>query len=262
MAPDSPLSELPSGAGSLEDASDAVLMFGLVAALSQAISGPVTAIASSLDAARLDVGSVGVAGARLARAVDRSTSSATAVIATIKQVSLLLKRSQARIVTDLAALTRSVAAAFDDPADGVRVSAQVPDLPPVRIDVDQIGRVLNEVIYHAVDRAGRSGHPVAIDVSARLCGGEVWIEVTGAGESAADLEAVFLLFNAGDAGRRGVGLSIARALAVANEGRLWAEAADSTTRFVLAFQPDTESPISAANSGQSAGPAAQGTIDG
>jgi len=105
---------------------------------------------------------------------------------------------------------------------------QIPgSLPPILADPVRLGQVIGNLASNAVryTPAGKS-----ITISAGVQGQEVWIKVsdTGAGIPIEEQEVIFSPFYRGDQGRRikqgmGLGLSIARDLAVAHGGRIQLE---------------------------------------
>ncbi len=103
-----------------------------------------------------------------------------------------------------------------------------PDLPPVLADVEQMQRVVANLVHNAIQftPAGE------ITVHAERVGDEVVISVrdTGVGIPAEDLPRVFERFYKRGQGRwgggAGLGLSIARHIVRAHGGRIWAESVE------------------------------------
>jgi two-component system sensor histidine kinase KdpD len=109
--------------------------------------------------------------------------------------------------------------------DAERVHVAVPDsIPPVRVDADQIERVLVNVIENALKF---SSPAEAVHVSATSSRTEVLVRVVdhGPGLRTDDLERVFEPFERGRTSVRGMGLGLAicRGFVEANGGRIWAE---------------------------------------
>jgi two-component system sensor histidine kinase KdpD len=133
-------------------------------------------------------------------------------------------------------------------ADEGRVSvANAENLPPARVDVAQLERVLVNVLENAL-RLSSPADPVVVEV--RGLGGEIQIRVSdhGPGLEPDDLERIFEPFEHGGRGPRGtgLGLAIARGFATANGCRLWAEASPgSGATFVLAL-PAASAPLEVA----------------
>lgn len=116
------------------------------------------------------------------------------------------------------------------------------NLPPVRIDRERIGQVLENLIGNALNYTDSGGVSISITRKGSSNGGlEVAIRDTGCGISAADLDSIFDKFKRierrGPAPRgTGLGLSIAKHIIVAHGGRIWAESepgAGSTFYFTL-----------------------------
>lgn len=116
------------------------------------------------------------------------------------------------------------------------------NLPPVRMDAERIGQVLENLIGNALKYTDSGG--VSISVSRDGSDQdelEVAIRDTGCGIAAADLNSVFNKFKRiegrGTASRgSGLGLSIAKHIVVAHGGRIWAESeigTGSTFYFTL-----------------------------
>ena len=107
---------------------------------------------------------------------------------------------------------------------------QIPgNLPTILADPVRLGQVIGNLVSNAVryTPAGKS-----VTISAGVQGQEVWIKVsdTGAGIPVEEQGVIFSPFYRGDQGRRikqgmGLGLSIARDLAVAHGGRIQVESA-------------------------------------
>lgn len=100
-----------------------------------------------------------------------------------------------------------------------------PDLPPVLADVEQMQRVITNLVHNAIQFTPTG----EITVRAEQVGDEVVISVrdTGVGIPAEDLPRVFERFYKRGQGRwgggTGLGLSIARHIVQAHGGRIWAE---------------------------------------
>ncbi len=129
-------------------------------------------------------------------------------------------------------------------ADAERVSVELDDAAPVRVDAAQIERVLVNVLENAL-RLSSPSDPVELAVA----GGEdeVQIRITdrGPGLAPGDTERIFEPFEHGSGARQGtgLGLAIAHGFAAANGCRLWAEPRPgSGASFVLAI-PAEAAPV-------------------
>jgi K+-sensing histidine kinase KdpD len=123
--------------------------------------------------------------------------------------------------------------------DGRRVEVTLPDDPPtVRVDAQQIERVLVNVLENAL-KYSPPDEPVHVNVSATGTEALVRVIDRGPGIPSDDLERIFEPFHRGgrkDTAGAGLGLAIARGFAQANGGRLWAESlAGQGAAFVLAL---------------------------
>ncbi len=111
---------------------------------------------------------------------------------------------------------------------GLSWQAAIPsDLPEVQIDGDRLASALGNVLSNAIKFTPSGG---GVTVSAGAEGNEVWIRVhdTGPGISPEELGRIFVPFYRGAAGRRfpqgmGLGLSIARDVVSAHDGRITVE---------------------------------------
>jgi signal transduction histidine kinase len=108
-----------------------------------------------------------------------------------------------------------------------------PDLPPVHVDGQRIGRVLLNLLSNALHYTPPGGRIVLV---AQRREGEVQISVhdSGAGIASSDLPHIFESFYRGEKSRSrlhggaGLGLAIARGLVEAHGGRMWAESEPGT----------------------------------
>lgn len=131
------------------------------------------------------------------------------------------------------------------------------DLPEVIGDRSQIEQVLVILIVNAMDAMKETPEAARrVDVSARLDGSfvEIAIQDSGHGIRAANLPQLFDSFYTTKSDGMGLGLSIARSMVSAHEGRIWAEnrpAGGAIFRFTLrAVGPrsDVEAPGAAVES--------------
>ena len=115
-----------------------------------------------------------------------------------------------------------------------------PDVDPVHMDTQAIGRVLNNLIGNALRHTPAQGR-VSVQVRRTGRGVEVTVSDTGEGIRAEDLPHVFERFYRGDASRSrnrgagaGLGLAIARSIVQAHSGDITVESrAGGGTRFTF-----------------------------
>ena len=124
-------------------------------------------------------------------------------------------------------------------AAGQRVEIVLPDEPlPVRVDADQIERVLVNLIENAL-KYSPAGEPVHVQVTSTSSDALIRVVDHGPGLAPADRQRIFEPFQrAADGGARGagLGLAIARGFAESNGGRVWAESREGQgSTFVLAL---------------------------
>ena len=123
--------------------------------------------------------------------------------------------------------------------EGRRVEVTFPDDPPtVRVDAQQIERVLVNVLENAL-KYSPPGETVHVHVSATSAEALVRVVDRGPGVPADERERIFEPFNRGgraDAAGAGLGLAIARGFTEANGGRLWVESLEGQgAAFVLSL---------------------------
>ncbi|MCJ7735839.1 MAG: HAMP domain-containing histidine kinase, partial [Anaerolineae bacterium] len=106
------------------------------------------------------------------------------------------------------------------------------DLPVVEIDSDRLAQALENVTSNAVKYTPSGG---TVTVTAGMDAGQVWIRVSdnGPGITSEEQERILTPFYRGSAGKRfpqgmGLGLSIARDLVAAHNGRIELESAPGT----------------------------------
>jgi signal transduction histidine kinase len=201
----------------LDDSARAQRRF--VADASHELRTPLTAMRTSLE-----VGLAHPDRSRLQRVVDALLLHARADAGT------LLGRLE---TVDLAALAHVVADAVDPARVPVVVTAGTPI--PVTGDADQLTRLIRNLLDNALRYAGSR-----VDIAVTTDGGAALLRVTddGPGVDAADRERIFERFvrrdtartRAAQAGSAGLGLSIARDIAVAHGGTL---GMDSGSGFAL-----------------------------
>jgi two-component system OmpR family sensor kinase/two-component system sensor histidine kinase BaeS len=105
-----------------------------------------------------------------------------------------------------------------------------PDVDPVLMDAQMIGRVLSNLLGNAI-RHTPSGGTVVVEASRSAQGVRVEIHDTGEGISAEDLPHIFERFYRGEKSRSrstggaGLGLAIAKGIVEAHGGRIGVESA-------------------------------------
>jgi two-component system sensor histidine kinase KdpD len=101
-----------------------------------------------------------------------------------------------------------------------------PEAPAVWVDPIQIDQVLTNVLENAV-RYSPSNGEIVISVAPLQDGVQVRIADEGPGIPTEEREHVFEAFVKGPGGATGLGLSIARAVVAAHDGKIWAEGTPS-----------------------------------
>jgi signal transduction histidine kinase len=111
----------------------------------------------------------------------------------------------------------------DADARGVRIVLQVPpDLPPARLDKDQMKRVLMNLMVNGLEAMPRGG-TLTVSASAREDSLMLTAEDTGDGVPAELLQRVFEPYVTTKARGMGLGLPIARRIVEAHGGRIGVE---------------------------------------
>jgi signal transduction histidine kinase len=97
--------------------------------------------------------------------------------------------------------------------------AAAPGIDPITIDVQRLGRALNNLVVNALRHTPPGGE---VTLSAAPSGGGVALTVQDSGEgiAAEDLPRVFERYYRGDASRTGLGLAIAKGIVEAHGGRI------------------------------------------
>lgn len=133
---------------------------------------------------------------------------------------------------DIGALVRGVAALLDEQLrrDGVELELDVPDLPPVEVDDNQLRQALLNVVRNASEAAA-----AIIRFEVRLVDGDLFIAVCDDGEGLSDEDAAraFDPFFTTKASGSGLGLAITRQILEDHGGSVALEPVDVGTRLVL-----------------------------
>ena len=136
-------------------------------------------------------------------------------------------------------------------AKGVTISIDAPDdLPLVSIDRSRVQQVVQNLVENAISHTPKGG---AISIVATVAADTLRVTVADSGDgiAAADLEHIFDRFYRVDPSRTratggaGLGLTIAKQLIEAHDGRLWAESTPGEgSRFIfelpVAYSTDFE----------------------
>ncbi|MGE5373512.1 MAG: sensor histidine kinase [Bacteroidota bacterium] len=139
--------------------------------------------------------------------------------------SLQLKREP----VDLAPLIREVLSGYEAQAQEkqIRLQVQLADVETVQIDPLRIREVLTNLLANAL-RYTPAGGDVKVGLSESGAGEErtvtISVQDSGPGIPASDLSHIFdRYYKSSDSGGMGLGLSIAKYLVEAHDGRIWAE---------------------------------------
>ena len=141
------------------------------------------------------------------------------------------------------ALLERTALAFMPTAADKQISLRIDaadTLPDIRVDIERMTQVLNNLIGNALRYTLSEGEVV---LSARVCDGRVQLCVadTGGGIPVADLPHIFDRFYRADKSRTrhlggsGLGLAIANAIVVAHQGTLQVASSTKGTTFTISF---------------------------
>ncbi|WP_437964210.1 HAMP domain-containing sensor histidine kinase [Sorangium sp. So ce260] len=158
-----------------------------------------------------------------------------------------------RQCVDLAALVREVVAglAVELRAPSATISVDAPEGVVGRWDREQVGRLVFHLVKNALMFG--EGRPISIEVKASPRGAQLLVRDQGAGIAEEDQERIFACFErVGDVdhvGGLGLGLYIAREIALAHGGRIGVESAPgrgSTFLVDLPLEPEPASQAGAA----------------
>lgn len=146
--------------------------------------------------------------------------------------------------TDLAGLIRETVAAFESQTKGknVRLNISLQEIEPIEIDPQRVREVLTNLLVNALRYTPKDG-AIRIDLSGSTLGEERSVQVSvqdsGPGIESADLSRIFdRYYRSSDSGGMGLGLSIAKYLVEAHDGKIWAESQagrGATISFALPY---------------------------
>ena len=94
------------------------------------------------------------------------------------------------------------------------------NLPPVLIDPDRVGEVIDNLILNAVQAIGSAGGDITVSTRVRDDGAEMHVRDTGPGMSPESLGSLFEPYVSGRAGGSGLGLAICRRIVLDHGGRI------------------------------------------
>jgi two-component system sensor histidine kinase VanS len=122
-------------------------------------------------------------------------------------------------------------------ADGKRTVIHAPDDLTVYGDPDKLARVFNNILKNA---AAYSEPGSVIDITASVSGETAYVAFRNAGSVPVDkLDALFEKFyrldeaRSSDTGGAGLGLAIAKEIAIAHDGRIYAQSDERSTTFTV-----------------------------
>ena len=203
-------------------------MSELAASLAHELNQPLAAILNNAQAAArlIDGGAAGLKDLRaILSDIMADDKRASEVIRNLR--AFIRKDERHRSAVDINAVVRDVVNLVRSAAIIRNVSVDVdlePGLPPVFGDRVQLQQVLVNLLMNALDAVG-SAIERRVLVTTRKAGPAIHLSVkdSGGGIPADDLARIFDRFYTTKATGLGMGLSIARSLIEAHDGRLWAE---------------------------------------
>lgn len=206
--------------------------------LAHEIKNPLTPIQLSAERLRRNFAG-GPAGAQAL--VDECTSTIVGEVESLKglvdEFSQFARMPAPRAVpTDLHRLILDTLALYDGLFAGVRITHTfVPDVPLVRLDPEQVRRVIINLVDNAVEAMERSGE-IAVETDLDLANNVVRVMVadSGPGISAAEREKLFLPYYSTKRRGSGLGLAIVRRIIAEHGGSI--EVSDNQpqgTRFTI-----------------------------
>ena len=207
------------------DTKDIVHLAGLAMALGYSLGNPLTAVAAqvrsltrNLTGDRQDLAKALLAAKRIEAIIDATS----ARVSTITQTFHGPHTSPA--VCDLNDIMRAVAQddAHQTYCSRLQVNLDLsPDLPLLAIDRAEIAWIVAELMRNAAEAMSAHAHSDGqMTVRTRGNGEAICVEIDDSGGGTPDPERIFDLSCTTKQGRAGLGLSIARALALSNGGQL------------------------------------------
>jgi two-component system sensor histidine kinase KdpD len=197
----------------------------ILRAVSHDLRSPLTGIATAVGTLRSKSVSLSDADrADLLETIELETRRLNRLVGNLLDLSRL-QAGAAAPAPELWTVDELIRQAVEDSGARGRVRVAVGDVPPVRVDAQQIERVLANLLENAIKFSPPSA-PVQIRVTATRAEVIVRVVDQGPGLAESELERVFEPFyrpNGERGGGAGLGLAIARGFADANGARLWAE---------------------------------------
>lgn len=212
---------------------DACTMLGLALAIAHCVSGPLTAIAAEAEALKSLRGTVSEQGA----AADRLARISSRAMRDVQSVQSLLRLPDAKgpvaINRIVAEITDQVLNGLDKTNHGANFAFD--ESHPLALAMEEhVIWILREVLTNAAEAGTEEPDDLPqLSVSTIVRDDEIIVEIACVSAPIANLERIFDMFTSSKSGHAGVGLGIARALAVANGGRLWASSSPGKTHMML-----------------------------
>ncbi|MGH6746201.1 sensor histidine kinase [Novosphingobium sp.] len=209
---------------------DSVYLTGLAMALGYSLGNPLTALSAQVKSLRrrVEADVLDVKQARLAiERVEAILEAATSRVSAVTQ-QFHTPRGSASIC-DLNDIVREAAGRYAHQTfcSRLRIDLELSELPELDLDRSQISRIVAELMLNAAEAMFVSTASDGL-MTVRTASGanDVILQVHDSGGGAIDPERIFDMSHTTKRGRSGMGLSVARALALANGGQLYASAND------------------------------------
>ncbi len=201
----------------------------LAALLAHEINQPLTAIASYSEAGLRGTASGARDGERQRSLFQRISEQALRAGRVIQDLRAFLAKRSATIaafdVAETMRRARELAAPYARD-HGVRIELELGGAPRALADAIQVEQIIVSLIRNAIesiDGAGMAPGRVTLRLAEREGSAEITVEDSGPGVHPDDVERLFEPFFTTKPEGMGMGLRISRTLAMANDGRLWAE---------------------------------------
>jgi len=230
-----------SGLAPISEIADAAGRTGLLLALIQSVSQPLTAMAAEIATLRERLLEDPSDLSDAQSSVERIASVFRGMRETAERAkSLMVATSSGWEDCDLNQLVEQVVSSVQAQSPCSRLAFDLsldPTLPPLAIDRAQVRKTIVELIRNAAESMMPGREPRAVvTIATGFRHGETHLRVTDHGLGVEDHERIFDLFHSTKPGRLGAGLSMCRSFAVANGGELRAEPNPAKgTSIVLTF---------------------------